>query len=85
MNEIIKFKNFIEFDLRCGEIKEMKEDRILVDIGADDLVICDKGNFEYSFSDKVILFLIGNEGRILAVDNSLLSVDKDVENGNNIS
>ena len=83
MKEIIKFKEFIEFDFRCGEVKEIKKNKIIVDV--NDLIICDKGKFDYDLGDKVIILLKGNEGRILAVDNSLLTVDKEIENGSKIS
>jgi len=83
MKEIIKFKEFIEFDFRCGEVKEIKKNKIIVDV--NDLIICDKGKFGYHIGDKVIILLKDKEGRILAVDNSLLTVDKEIENGSRIS
>lgn len=85
MKEVVKFKEWSEFDLRCGKIKEIKESNILVDINADDLIVCDKGNLEYNVGDKVIILLINNEGKILSVNTSLLSVDKDVKIGEKVS
>ena len=85
MKNIIKFKDFIEFDFRCGEVREVKKDKLFVDINKENLIVCDKGDLKYKSGDKVIILLSDNEGRILVVSNSLLTVDKDIENGSRIS
>jgi len=88
MKEIIKFKEFVEFDFRCGEIKEIKKNKIIVDV--NDLIICDKGNPKFNIGDKVIVLLkYSGEGRVLATYDDgkfvLLTVDKKINNGSRIS
>jgi len=86
---MIKFKEWKEFDIRCGEIKEIKEKSILVDINSENLIVCDKGKLEYNKRDKVIIFLEDLKvGRILAAckDNKvvLLKPEKDIDIGSRV-
>jgi len=80
MKDVIKFKEWQDFNIVVGKIEEIKENKLLVNVG-EKLINCGKGSFEYEIGEKVIVLLENNEGRILSVSGSLLTLDKDIMEG----
>lgn len=82
MKSEVKFEDWMKFDLRVGEILEVNEDSIKVNLGDKILVSNNKINVHQG--EKIIVGLREDKLIIPLVGNSNLVSDKDIELGSRV-
>ncbi len=83
MKKIIEFKDWVKFDFRVGEVKNVSDNKMIINCLNKDFEV--GLGLDVNKGDKIIVGIYGDKLVVLTAEESVIFPEKDMEVGSRVS